>query len=146
MARKFENANLDVKEEKRIISKPLIIENKEVFFAKTEFIFEGEGEIKFINSRCVINDCTFTGKTQIVFEGSSEGIIENCKFVNNESENPMIVVLSNSKLKLKSCEFSGNKLSGEYGRCVDMEDNTENVIESCKFVNNETENPLILAF
>jgi nitrous oxidase accessory protein NosD len=146
MARKFENANLDVKEEKRIISKPLIIENKEVFFAKTDFIFEGEGRIIFINSRCVINDCTFTGKTEIIFGGYSEGIIENCKFVNNESENPMIVVLSNSKLKLKSCEFSGNKLSGKYGRCVEMRDNTENVIESCKFVNNDSEKQLVFSF
>ncbi len=56
------------------------------------------------------------------------------------------LLLGSSKLKLISCEFSGNKLSGEYGRCVEMEDNTENVIESCKFVNNESENALIVAF
>ncbi len=82
----------------------------------------------------------------LIMGDNTENVIEGCKFVNNETENPLIVAFHNSKLKLISCEFSGNKLSGKYGRCVVMGDNTENVIEGCKFVNNETENPLIIAF
>ncbi len=50
---------------------------------------------------------------------NTENVIESCKFVNNESENPLVFSFGSSKLKLISCEFSGNKLSGKYGSCVD---------------------------
>ncbi len=109
--------------------------------------------VAFNNSKLKLISCEFSGNklsgeygSCVVMKDNTENVIESCKFVNNETENPLIVAFNNSKLKLISCEFSGNKLSGEYGRCVAMRDNTENVIEGCKFVNNESENALIGAF
>ncbi len=48
----------------------------------------------------------------LIMKDNTENVIEGCKFVNNESENALIIVFNYSKLKLISCEFSGNKLSG----------------------------------
>ncbi len=106
----------------------------------------------FSNSKLKLISCEFSGNKLsgeygrcVDIVDNTENEIESCKFVNNESESPLIIVFNYSKLKLISCEFSGNKLSGEYGRCVVMRDNTENVIEGCKFVNNETESALVFS-
>ncbi len=147
----IENANLSLKYKtskgiQKIISKPIIIENDKVSYANVDFVFEEEGKIILKNCQFDINNCSFTGKTRIEFEGSSEGVMEDCRFVNNESENELVISRGNSKLKLKSCEFSDNKLSGDYGRCVDVGNNTENEIEGCKFVNNESKSALVFSW
>ncbi len=106
------------------------------------------GSSKLKLKSCEFSDNKLSGDYGrcVLVGDNTENEIESCKFVNNESESALVFSWGNSKLKLKSCEFSGNKLSGDYGRCVEMSDNTENEIEGCKFVNNESESELVFSW